>query len=110
MSYSPVQLHLSASLNLLGSQVFNYLLGSLARVFTTLQEVDDKLILYSFIAAFALNAILAAQMAYYWNGSGGNTKKVKEAIDSSEGPTSTGSSTATAPSVKGKGPTTRRKG
>ena len=47
--------------------VFNYLAGSLSRIFTTLQEVDDKLILYSFIAGFALNAVLAAQMVYYWN-------------------------------------------
>ncbi len=47
--------------------VFNYLAGSLSRIFTTLQEVDDKLILYSFVAGFALNAVLAAQMVYYWN-------------------------------------------
>lgn len=50
-------------------QVFNYLLGSLSRIFTTLQEVDDKLILWGFIAAFVLNAVLAAQMVYYWNSS-----------------------------------------
>ncbi|KAK5123405.1 hypothetical protein LTR85_002837 [Meristemomyces frigidus] len=47
--------------------IFNYLAGSLTRIFTTLQEVDDKLILYGFIAGFALNAVLAAQMVYYWN-------------------------------------------
>lgn len=47
--------------------VFNYLFGSLTRIYTTLQEVDDKLILYGFIAGFFLNAILAAQMVYYWN-------------------------------------------
>ncbi|KLU88010.1 mannose-P-dolichol utilization defect 1 protein [Magnaporthiopsis poae ATCC 64411] len=47
--------------------VFNYLAGSLSRIFTTLQEVDDKLILYGFVAGFALNAVLAAQMLYYWN-------------------------------------------
>jgi mannose-P-dolichol utilization defect 1 len=47
--------------------VFNYLAGSLSRIFTTLQEVDDKLILYGFIAGFVLNAILAGQMVYYWN-------------------------------------------
>jgi mannose-P-dolichol utilization defect protein 1 len=47
--------------------VFNYLLGSLSRIFTTLQEVDDNLILYGYIAGFALNAVLAAQMVYYWN-------------------------------------------
>ena len=48
-------------------QVFNYLLGSLTRIFTTLQEVDDKLILYGFVAGFALNAVLASQMVYYWD-------------------------------------------
>ncbi|CAK4031586.1 mannose-P-dolichol utilization defect 1 [Lecanosticta acicola] len=47
--------------------VFNYLAGSLARIFTTLQEVDDKLILYGFLSGFALNLVLAAQMLYYWN-------------------------------------------
>ncbi|KAK5745370.1 hypothetical protein LTR17_001531 [Elasticomyces elasticus] len=47
--------------------VFNYLAGSLSRIFTTLQEVPDKLILYGFIAGFTLNAIIAAQMVYYWN-------------------------------------------
>ena len=52
---------------MLSSQVFNYLLGSLTRIFTTLQEVDDKLILYGFVAGFALNAVLASQMLYYWN-------------------------------------------
>ncbi len=29
--------------------------------------MDDPLILYSFVAGFALNAVIAAQMAYYWN-------------------------------------------
>lgn len=47
--------------------VFNYLAGSLSRIFTTLQEVDDKMILYGFIAGFTLNAVLALQMVYYWN-------------------------------------------
>ncbi len=47
--------------------VFNYLFGSLTRIYTTLQEVDDKLILYGFVAGFVLNAILAAQVLYYWN-------------------------------------------
>ncbi|EXJ81303.1 mannose-P-dolichol utilization defect 1 [Capronia epimyces CBS 606.96] len=47
--------------------VFNYLVGSLSRIYTTLQEVDDKLILYGFVAGFVLNAVLAAQVVYYWN-------------------------------------------
>ncbi|KAI9766591.1 MAG: hypothetical protein M1840_006402 [Geoglossum simile] len=89
--------------------VFNYLLGSLARVFTTLQEVDDKLILYSFIAAFTLNAILAAQMAYYWNSSGDPARKRKVPAGSSGSPAPTRSSTATTPTRKGKA-TSRRRG
>ncbi|KAI0998226.1 hypothetical protein K3495_g9968 [Podosphaera aphanis] len=47
--------------------VFNFLLGSLARVFTTLQEVDDKLILYGHLAGLLLNAVIAIQMLYFWN-------------------------------------------
>jgi mannose-P-dolichol utilization defect 1 len=50
--------------------VFNYLAGSLSRIFTTLQEVDDRLILYGFVAGFVLNAVLAGQMVYYWNEKG----------------------------------------
>ena len=44
------------------TQVFNYLFGSLTRIYTTLQEVDDKLILAGFVGGFVLNMILAAQM------------------------------------------------
>lgn len=47
--------------------VINYLIGSLTRIFTTLQEVDDKLILYGFLGGFALNVVLTLQIMYYWN-------------------------------------------
>ena len=100
--------------NLTPGQVFNYLLGSLARVFTTLQEVDDKLILYSFVAGFALNLVLALQMLYYWNqpsakALGKRKEKVPQPIAaSSSANTTTGSSTATAATKKA--PTTRRRG
>lgn len=47
--------------------VVNYLLGSLARVFTTIQEVNDPLILASFVGATVLNAVLALQVVLYWN-------------------------------------------
>jgi mannose-P-dolichol utilization defect protein 1 len=85
-------------------QVFNYLAGSLSRIFTTLQEVDDKLILYGFIAGFLLNAVLATQMIYYWNAP---TKKAKGKQKEKIPVTSSGSTTAT---QKGKSPTTRRRG
>ncbi len=85
------------------AQVFNYLLGSLSRIFTTLQEVDDPLILYSFVAGFALNAVIAAQMAYYWNAPSPKAKGKQKAAPVA----AVGSSTAT-PTKKG--PTTRRRG
>ena len=49
--------------------VFNYLAGSAARVFTTMTEVNDPVIFWGFVVAAALNAVLAAQMVYYWKSS-----------------------------------------
>ncbi|RAH51391.1 putative monosaccharide-P-dolichol utilization protein [Aspergillus brunneoviolaceus CBS 621.78] len=99
--------------------VFNYLAGSLSRIFTTLQEVDDKLILYGFIAGFSLNLILAAQMLYYWNSPAKSqvkkqTKGKPIASASAAGvatpkPTAT-SSGISSPKPSGKTPTTRRRG
>ncbi|KAI1641312.1 hypothetical protein F4809DRAFT_585844 [Biscogniauxia mediterranea] len=89
--------------------VFNYLAGSLTRIFTTLQEVDDKLILYGFVAGFVLNCVLAAQMVYYWNAPSAKAKgKRKEQVPAAATKTpSPGVSSAT---PKSKGPTTRRRG
>ncbi|KAG9244668.1 hypothetical protein BJ878DRAFT_505162 [Calycina marina] len=87
--------------------VFNYLAGSLSRIFTTLQEVDDKLILYGFIAGFALNAVLASQMVYYWNGpSAKSLGKQKEKLPVAQFASSTSSSTA---SPKAKQPASLRR-
>ena len=36
-------------------------------MFTTLTEVDDKVILYGFIGGLVLNVVLALQMLVYWN-------------------------------------------
>ncbi|MCJ1350739.1 MAG: hypothetical protein MMC33_000720 [Icmadophila ericetorum] len=95
--------------------VFNYLGGSLTRIFTTLQEVDDKLVLYGFIAGFLLNAVLAAQMLYYWNSPA--TASHAEEIGKTSEKTTMGSisgidstSSASASSVRVKSPTTRRRG
>lgn len=93
----------------MGGQVFNYLAGSLSRIFTTLQEVDDKLILYGFVAGFLLNAVLAAQMVYYWN----SPASAGHAAELGEGPekVAMGSSAGgERPSAKAKGPSTRRRG
>ncbi|KAK2589421.1 hypothetical protein QQS21_012903 [Conoideocrella luteorostrata] len=84
--------------------VFNYLAGSLSRIFTTLQEVDDKLILYGFISGFLLNAVLATQMIYYWNAP---SKKAKGKRKAKLAPTE---AKATSTGTPKKGPTTRRRG
>ncbi len=93
-------------------QVFNYLLGSLSRIFTTLQEVDDKLILYNFVAAFVLNLILATQMLYYWKAPAATLAEKSQAkkTEKMEGVhIPAAKSTGVSPSP-GKGPTTRRRG
>lgn len=92
--------------------MFNYLAGSLSRIFTTLQEVDDKLILYGYIAGFTLNLILALQMIYYWNAPSAKAKgKRKEKLPA---PTEKGAPSYAAVAASGtptkKGPTTRRRG
>ncbi|KAF3387436.1 Mannose-P-dolichol utilization defect 1 protein [Penicillium rolfsii] len=87
--------------------VFNYLFGSLSRIFTTLQEVEDKLILYGFVAGFSLNLILAAQMVYYWNSPAPKKKAPRAKI--AEKPASAESSGAS-PRPGSKSPTTRRRG
>ncbi|KAL8989892.1 MAG: hypothetical protein Q9169_008255 [Polycauliona sp. 2 TL-2023] len=93
--------------------VFTYLAGSLSRIFTTIQEVDDKLILYGFVAGFALNAVLAAQMVLYWQapgkgkGKGGEEKKMMMEREMDVGESE---STGVKGREKGKGTSTRRRG
>ncbi|KAL8786494.1 MAG: hypothetical protein Q9195_008199 [Heterodermia aff. obscurata] len=86
--------------------VFTYVLGSLARVFTTLQEVDDKLILYSFVAGCVLNVVLAGQMVYYWK----SPATAGHAAEIGKKPEKIAMGSSTGASTKGKGPTTRRRG
>ncbi|KAL4796821.1 hypothetical protein BDV19DRAFT_77640 [Aspergillus venezuelensis] len=97
--------------------VFNYLAGSLSRIFTTLQEVDDKLILYGFLAGFSLNLVLAAQMLYYWNSPVQSKKQQKKKQNSQPKKAvrqveAIPSRTTASPSPKpgNKTPTTRRRG
>ncbi|KLJ11174.1 mannose-P-dolichol utilization defect 1 [Blastomyces silverae] len=93
--------------------VFNYLLGSMMRIFTTIQEVDDKLLLYGFMAGFALNLVLGLQMLYYWNGPATTPAKKsqgKRPQRMAEVQIPAAKSSGVSPSPSGKGPTTRRRG
>jgi len=74
--------------------VFNYLAGSAARVFTTMTEVNDPMIFWGFVAAAGLNAVLAAQMVYYWKSSP-NTPIVPKAIKTSKTPSTPKKQTTT---------------
>lgn len=42
-------------------------LGALARIFTTIQETGDSVMLVSFLVSSTLNATLVLQVLYYWN-------------------------------------------
>jgi mannose-P-dolichol utilization defect protein 1 len=79
----------------------------LSRIFTTLQEVDDKLILYGFIAGFSLNVILATQMLWYWN-TPTEKKQAPRAKAVEKAPVAQASGASPRPGAKT--PTTRRRG
>ncbi|KAK6195584.1 hypothetical protein SNE40_000985 [Patella caerulea] len=53
--------------------VFLLFLGSVARIFTSIQETGDKLVIFSYIISTLFNGLIAAQIVYYWN-----TKPKKE--------------------------------
>lgn len=82
--------------------------------------MDDKLILYGFVAGFALNAVLAAQMVYYWNAPSAKAKGKQPEPLVAGAPSlppvepaafpSTGAATGATTPGKGRGPTTRRRG
>ena len=42
-------------------------LGAMARIFTTIQETGDKVMLVTFLFSTSLNATLVLQVLYYWN-------------------------------------------
>ena len=42
-------------------------LGAVARIFTTIQETGDKVMLVTFLVSVMLNATLTFQVLYYWN-------------------------------------------
>ncbi|KAF9197356.1 hypothetical protein BGZ49_002247 [Haplosporangium sp. Z 27] len=67
--------------------IFNYFAGSLARIYTTLTEVKDPIILYGFLLSTLFNCLLAFQMALYWN----NSRRVEQSLKSGESITSVSS-------------------
>ena len=75
------------------------------------------MILYGFVAGFALNAVLATQMLYYWNSAPAKTvagkgkgKGKKAAVANGNASAANGSPAEKASGAQRKGPTTRRRG
>ncbi|RUP49702.1 hypothetical protein BC936DRAFT_141759 [Jimgerdemannia flammicorona] len=60
--------------------VLNYFLGSTARVFTTITELDDPLVLAGNVLASLFNGILAFQLIYYWRKNKGIPPQVIEEV------------------------------
>uniref|UniRef100_A0A6V7J784 Mannose-P-dolichol utilization defect 1 protein homolog n=1 Tax=Bracon brevicornis TaxID=1563983 RepID=A0A6V7J784_9HYME len=52
------------------------LFGSMARIFTSVQETGDINMIIMYVSSTTANAIIVAQIFYYWNvASQGNKKK-----------------------------------
>jgi hypothetical protein len=47
--------------------VFLLALGSLARIFTSIQETGDQVIIATYLCSSAVNCILSLQVIWYWN-------------------------------------------
>lgn len=46
---------------------FMLFFGSLARIFTSVQETGDKMMIITYCVSTFANAVIIAQMLYYWN-------------------------------------------
>lgn len=57
--------------------VFLLFAGSLARIFTTVQETGDSLMAVTYIISSFCNGVITAQVLYYWNSSPALRKKTE---------------------------------
>jgi mannose-P-dolichol utilization defect protein 1 len=46
---------------------FMLFFGAVARIFTTIQETGDGILLLTYLCTSALNGIVAGQVLWYWN-------------------------------------------
>ncbi|XP_019854065.1 PREDICTED: mannose-P-dolichol utilization defect 1 protein-like [Amphimedon queenslandica] len=50
-------------------------IGNIARVFTTIQETGDLLLMATFISSLTLNSIIVLQFLWYWNATAKQSRK-----------------------------------
>lgn len=74
--------------------------GSVARIFTSYQETGDFMMILTYCVSSAANAVILAQLIYYWNSPGKAAQPKKVAIPASK-KTSGGSPTTTQNKPKG---------
>ncbi|XP_041094303.1 mannose-P-dolichol utilization defect 1b [Polyodon spathula] len=55
--------------------VFLLFAGSLARIFTSVQETGDPLMALTYVVSSCCNGVIAAQLLYYWNARPADEKK-----------------------------------
>uniref|UniRef100_H3A641 Mannose-P-dolichol utilization defect 1 protein homolog n=1 Tax=Latimeria chalumnae TaxID=7897 RepID=H3A641_LATCH len=55
--------------------IFLLFAGSLARIFTSVQETGDPLMALTYVVSSSCNGIIAAQLLYYWNTAPDKAKK-----------------------------------
>ncbi|XP_011303981.1 mannose-P-dolichol utilization defect 1 protein homolog [Fopius arisanus] len=58
--------------------MFMLLFGSMARIFTSIQETGDTNMIIMYICSTSANAIIVGQLLYYWNVGAENKKKTKK--------------------------------
>ncbi|XP_017774061.1 PREDICTED: mannose-P-dolichol utilization defect 1 protein homolog [Nicrophorus vespilloides] len=51
--------------------------GSVARIFTSIQETGDSMVIITYLASSSANAVILMQLMYYWNVDITKTKKQK---------------------------------
>jgi len=68
--------------------VFSLFLGSIARIFTSVQETGDNIIILTYATSSFANGMIASQILWYWN-SGlkkkGGAKPAKGAVKGAKG-------------------------
>lgn len=57
----------SSTGQLSAATVFMLFFGSTARIFTSIQETGDTMLVFTYCASTFANAVIVSQMVYYWN-------------------------------------------
>ena len=52
--------------------------GSLARIFTSIQETGDTTMILMYVCSSLANAVIVTQLLYYWNVDVKNKEKIKK--------------------------------